>query len=181
MTFRRGGLAFEVRVYVFPCRPGGIPARNTRGERLLLYMGVIDILQSYRLKKRLEHAMKAMVHDAVGLLPTPNPPMQPQFPQDTISVHRPGFYATRFQSFYAQSVFRKIPSCELFALQILSYLSLLLKWNLRASSSVVMWSVLFFKTPWAVIFSLSHHLSLTHSSLLVFQVCHIFICMFAFC
>ncbi len=47
------------------CRPGGIPARNAKGERLLLYIGVIDILQSYRLKKKLEHAMKAMVHDGV--------------------------------------------------------------------------------------------------------------------
>ena len=46
-------------------RTGGIPARNTRGERLLLYMGVIDILQSYRLQKKLEHVMKAMVHDGV--------------------------------------------------------------------------------------------------------------------
>lgn len=27
---------------------GGIPARNNKGERLLLYIGIIDILQSYR-------------------------------------------------------------------------------------------------------------------------------------
>lgn len=27
---------------------GGIPARNSKGERLLLYIGIIDILQSYR-------------------------------------------------------------------------------------------------------------------------------------
>ncbi|MEE6527844.1 hypothetical protein FKM82_029534 [Ascaphus truei] len=27
---------------------GGIPARNAKGERLLLYIGVIDVLQSYR-------------------------------------------------------------------------------------------------------------------------------------
>lgn len=32
--------------------------------------------------------------------------------QDTISVHRPGFYATRFQNFYASRVFKKIPSCK---------------------------------------------------------------------
>lgn len=48
-------------------RPGGIPARNFRGERLLLYIGIIDILQSYRLAKKLEHAMKALVYDAVSL------------------------------------------------------------------------------------------------------------------
>lgn len=27
---------------------GGIPAVNGKGERLLLYIGIIDILQSYR-------------------------------------------------------------------------------------------------------------------------------------
>lgn len=29
-------------------KTGGIPARNSKGERLLLYIGIIDILQSYR-------------------------------------------------------------------------------------------------------------------------------------
>lgn len=47
-------------------RPGGIPARNSRGERLLLFIGIIDILQSYRLKKKLEHTWKAMIHDGVS-------------------------------------------------------------------------------------------------------------------
>jgi len=47
------------------CRPGGIPARNFRGERLLLYIGIIDILQSYRLAKKLEHAMKSIIYDGV--------------------------------------------------------------------------------------------------------------------
>jgi len=73
--------------------PGGIPARNSRGERLLLFIGIIDILQSYRLKKKLEHTWKAMIHDG-----------------DTVSVHRPGFYAQRFQDFMAKTVFKKIPS-----------------------------------------------------------------------
>ena len=44
---------------------GGIPARNSKGERLLLYVGIIDILQSYRFKKKLEHTFKAMIHDGV--------------------------------------------------------------------------------------------------------------------
>ncbi|XP_015610213.1 phosphatidylinositol 4-phosphate 5-kinase type-1 alpha isoform X10 [Cephus cinctus] len=76
--------------------PGGIPARNARGERLLLFMGIIDILQSYRLKKKLEHTWKSMIHDG-----------------DTVSVHRPGFYAQRFQDFMAKTVFKKIPSLDL--------------------------------------------------------------------
>lgn len=36
--------------------PGGIPARNHKGERLLLFVGIIDILQSYRLRKKLKVA-----------------------------------------------------------------------------------------------------------------------------
>ncbi|XP_077111765.1 phosphatidylinositol 4-phosphate 5-kinase type-1 alpha isoform X1 [Ranitomeya variabilis] len=71
---------------------GGIPSRNTRGERLLLYIGIIDILQAYRFMKKLEHSWKALVHDG-----------------DTVSVHRPGFYAERFQRFMCNTVFKKIP------------------------------------------------------------------------
>ncbi|XP_067468826.1 phosphatidylinositol 4-phosphate 5-kinase type-1 alpha-like isoform X2 [Thunnus thynnus] len=70
---------------------GGIPARNSRGERLLVYIGIIDILQSYRLVKKLEHSWKALIHDG-----------------DTVSVHRPSFYAERFQKFMCTTVFRKI-------------------------------------------------------------------------
>ncbi|XP_065166799.1 phosphatidylinositol 4-phosphate 5-kinase type-1 alpha isoform X16 [Atheta coriaria] len=73
--------------------PGGIPARNAQGERLLLYIGIIDILQSYRLRKKLEHSWKSLIHDG-----------------DTVSVHRPSFYANRFQNFMAEKVFKKIPS-----------------------------------------------------------------------
>lgn len=73
--------------------PGGIPARNSKGERLLLFLGIIDILQSYRLKKKLEHTWKSMLHDG-----------------DTVSVHRPSFYAQRFQDFMGKTVFKKIPS-----------------------------------------------------------------------
>uniref|UniRef100_A0A8D3CM18 Phosphatidylinositol-4-phosphate 5-kinase type 1 alpha n=1 Tax=Scophthalmus maximus TaxID=52904 RepID=A0A8D3CM18_SCOMX len=71
---------------------GGIPARSTKGERLLIYIGIIDILQSYRFIKKLEHSWKALVHDG-----------------DTVSVHRPGFYAERFQQFMCSTAFKKIP------------------------------------------------------------------------
>ncbi|XP_055643920.1 uncharacterized protein LOC129780063 isoform X3 [Toxorhynchites rutilus septentrionalis] len=73
--------------------PGGIPARSEKGERLLLFIGIIDILQSYRLRKKLEHTFKSIIHDG-----------------DTVSVHRPSFYAQRFQDFMAKTVFKKIPS-----------------------------------------------------------------------
>ncbi|KAJ1526925.1 hypothetical protein ONE63_008473 [Megalurothrips usitatus] len=76
--------------------PGGIPARNAAGERLLLFIGIIDILQSYRLKKKLEHTFKSIVTDG-----------------DTVSVHRPSFYAQRFLDFMSKTVFKKIPSLDL--------------------------------------------------------------------
>nr|XP_045607550.1 phosphatidylinositol 4-phosphate 5-kinase type-1 alpha-like isoform X13 [Procambarus clarkii] len=76
--------------------PGGIPARNAKGERLLLFLGIIDILQSFRLKKKLEHTFKSMIHDG-----------------DTISVHRPTFYAQRFLKFMEHTVFKRIPSLDL--------------------------------------------------------------------
>ncbi|XP_037105578.1 phosphatidylinositol 4-phosphate 5-kinase type-1 gamma isoform X1 [Syngnathus acus] len=74
---------------------GGIPAVSGKGERLLLYVGIIDILQSYRLIKKLEHTWKALVHDG-----------------DTVSVHRPGFYADRFFKFMSSTVFRKSSSLK---------------------------------------------------------------------
>ncbi|XP_026554850.1 phosphatidylinositol 4-phosphate 5-kinase type-1 gamma isoform X3 [Pseudonaja textilis] len=73
---------------------GGIPAVNGKGEHLLLHVGIIDILQSYRLIKKLEHTWKALVHDG-----------------DTVSVHRPSFYAERFFKFMTNTVFRK-SSCR---------------------------------------------------------------------
>lgn len=50
------------------CSPGGVPAKNSRGERLLLYIGIIDILQNYRLLKKMEHTFKSVVHEAVRTL-----------------------------------------------------------------------------------------------------------------
>ncbi|XP_057683712.1 phosphatidylinositol-4-phosphate 5-kinase, type I, alpha, a [Corythoichthys intestinalis] len=69
---------------------GGIPARNSKGQRLLIYIGIIDILQSYRFIKMLEHTWKSLVQDG-----------------DTVSVHRPDFYADRFQKFMCNTVFKK--------------------------------------------------------------------------
>uniref|UniRef100_A0A3Q0T666 PIPK domain-containing protein n=1 Tax=Amphilophus citrinellus TaxID=61819 RepID=A0A3Q0T666_AMPCI len=69
---------------------GGIPARTHKDEKLLIYLGIIDILQSYRFIKKLEHSWKALVYDG-----------------DSVSVHRPGFYASRFLKFMSTRVFRK--------------------------------------------------------------------------
>ncbi|XP_024129976.1 phosphatidylinositol 4-phosphate 5-kinase type-1 gamma isoform X2 [Oryzias melastigma] len=72
---------------------GGIPAVSSKGERLLLFIGIIDILQSYRLIKKLEHSWKSLIHDG-----------------DTVSVHRPCFYAERFYKFCSTIVFKKSSS-----------------------------------------------------------------------
>ncbi|XP_056146488.1 phosphatidylinositol 4-phosphate 5-kinase type-1 beta-like [Lampris incognitus] len=69
---------------------GGIPAKH-KDEKLLIFLGIIDILQSYRFIKKVEHSWKALVHDG-----------------DTVSVHRPSFYADRFLKFMGTTVFKKI-------------------------------------------------------------------------
>ncbi|XP_017344427.1 phosphatidylinositol-4-phosphate 5-kinase, type I, beta a isoform X3 [Ictalurus punctatus] len=71
---------------------GGIPAKH-KDEKLLIFLGIIDILQSYRFIKKVEHSWKALVHDG-----------------DTVSVHRPSFYAERFLKFMGGTVFKKINS-----------------------------------------------------------------------
>uniref|UniRef100_A0A3B4TB65 Phosphatidylinositol-4-phosphate 5-kinase, type I, beta a n=1 Tax=Seriola dumerili TaxID=41447 RepID=A0A3B4TB65_SERDU len=68
---------------------GGIPAKH-KDENLLIFLGIIDILQSYRFIKKVEHSWKALVHDG-----------------DTVSVHRPSFYADRFLKFMESTVFKK--------------------------------------------------------------------------
>lgn len=67
-----------------------MPARNQKGERLLLFLGIIDILQNYRLFKKLEHTWKSIIHDG-----------------DSISVHNPSFYAERFQNYISRRVFMR--------------------------------------------------------------------------
>lgn len=69
---------------------GGIPAKSDKGEHVILFIGIIDVLQSYKLMKKIEHTVKSMFFDS-----------------DTISVHRPDFYATRFLNFMTKTVFHK--------------------------------------------------------------------------
>uniref|UniRef100_A0A5S6QE17 PIPK domain-containing protein n=1 Tax=Trichuris muris TaxID=70415 RepID=A0A5S6QE17_TRIMR len=70
---------------------GGILAHNVLGERLLLFLGIIDILQNYRLFKRMEHGWKSLLHDG-----------------DSISVHHPNFYSQRFQKFLKEIAFTRV-------------------------------------------------------------------------
>ena len=46
---------------------GGIPATNKKGEQLLIFVGIIDILQNYRLSKKIAHAFKSVITDGVSV------------------------------------------------------------------------------------------------------------------
>ncbi|XP_077594019.1 phosphatidylinositol-4-phosphate 5-kinase, type I, beta a isoform X1 [Stigmatopora nigra] len=69
---------------------GGIPAKH-KDEKMLIFLGIIDILQSYRFIKKVEHSWKSLLHDG-----------------DTVSVHRPNFYADRFLKFMGSTVFKRL-------------------------------------------------------------------------
>ena len=73
-----------------PPHSGGTLAVNEKGQQCLLFLGVIDILQNYRLLKKMEHSFKSIYADG-----------------DTVSVHRPGFYAERFLKFCFDRVFKR--------------------------------------------------------------------------
>lgn len=59
---------------------------------VVLYMGVIDILQNYNLRKKIEHAYKSL-----------------QFDPMTISVVEPKIYDERFIKFLEEKVFPETP------------------------------------------------------------------------
>ncbi|XP_059168250.1 phosphatidylinositol 4-phosphate 5-kinase type-1 beta-like [Physella acuta] len=62
--------------------PGGIPALNADGEQVFIFLGIIDILQSYGVKKRLEYFFKSLYSN-----------------RNTISVNPPDKYKSRFLTF----------------------------------------------------------------------------------
>lgn len=72
---------------------GGIPAKKVTGEPLVIYCGVIDILQCYKTLKKLEHRFKAIIYDG-----------------KTVSVHKPSYYSERFLKFLRSEVFRPAKS-----------------------------------------------------------------------
>ena len=72
---------------------GGLVAYSDQGEKVYLFVGVIDVLQNYGRMKKLEHNYKAMVYNG-----------------DEVSVHRPDFYRQRFQEFMSTRVFEADPS-----------------------------------------------------------------------
>ena len=70
---------------------GAIPAKKSNGDNLLIFIGIIDLLQSFGPAKKLEHTWKSIIHDSA-----------------TVSVHNPTFYAERFKTFLFDKVFRKM-------------------------------------------------------------------------
>eukprot|EP01137_Pigoraptor_chileana_P015226 Opistho-2@70910 len=73
----------------------GLLAVTENNEWCLVFIGTIDILQQYKLKKKLEHTWKAFWYDG-----------------DTVSVVRPEFYSDRFQEFMRSSVFQPVRNPE---------------------------------------------------------------------
>lgn len=59
---------------------------------VVLYMGIIDILQQYNMRKKIEHAYKSL-----------------QFDPTTISVVDPKMYAERFIKFSENKIFPQTP------------------------------------------------------------------------
>lgn len=70
---------------------GGVVCYNEQNEKCFLFLGIIDVLQSYVVKKKLEHTWKALIYDG-----------------DTVSVHKPGFYSNRFLQFMSERVFQPL-------------------------------------------------------------------------
>lgn len=66
---------------------GGIPATNENKQRLILFVGIIDVLQDYGFKKKMEHKLKSIIHDG-----------------NTISVINPETYKLRFLNFITEYV-----------------------------------------------------------------------------
>ena len=61
----------ERQLFIFYQDDGGLRATNELNQSLdnIYYLGIIDILTPYNMKKRLEHVWKGLSADIVSLLP----------------------------------------------------------------------------------------------------------------
>eukprot|EP01134_Creolimax_fragrantissima_P000146 CFRG0146T1 len=91
---------------------GGVLGFINSDQPVLLFLGVIDVLQTYKLRKRMEHTLKAAYADG-----------------ETISVCEPKFYASRLQSFMLGTVFK--PVCADVAASLMTAAHR--KWNVNKS------------------------------------------------
>lgn len=65
----------------------GIEASSASGEKLVLFVGIIDVLQDYSIKKNIEHNLKAILYE-----------------KNTVSVQTSEFYAKRFLKYMTKYV-----------------------------------------------------------------------------
>ena len=63
---RAKGIGLENWIATHSAFKAGIPATNNKGERLRIFVGIIDILQYYRLSKKIEHTFKSVIGDGVS-------------------------------------------------------------------------------------------------------------------
>ncbi|CAF4127449.1 unnamed protein product [Rotaria magnacalcarata] len=70
---------------------GGIPAINEKGERILLFFGIIDILQTFDICKVMQQQYQTVENPDVV---------------DARSIVAADFYADRFKKFVFERVFR---------------------------------------------------------------------------
>ena len=63
---RAKGIGLENLIATHSALKDGIPATNNKGERLRIFVGIIDILQYYRLSKKIEHTFKSVIGDGVS-------------------------------------------------------------------------------------------------------------------
>eukprot|EP00127_Corallochytrium_limacisporum_P001174 Clim_evm9s44 gene=Clim_evmTU9s44 len=75
---------------------GGIVGYTLDGRKVLIFCGVIDILQQYGARKKLEHNFKAVIHDG-----------------KTVSVCHPSYYKRRFDNFFRDKVFKVLTDSHL--------------------------------------------------------------------
>ena len=83
--------SIQLSVHLATIPDGGFPVKLPNGDFAIVFVGIIDILQNFRTKKRIEHAVKSLIVDG-----------------DTISVQKPSFYAKRFLKFMTEDVFKEV-------------------------------------------------------------------------
>ena len=82
--------SIELATHLCGVPDGGFPAKLPNGDFVIIFIGLIDILQNFRAMKKIEHAMKSIVIE-----------------KETFSVQKPPFYAKRFLKFMKDEVFRE--------------------------------------------------------------------------
>ncbi|KJH53554.1 1-phosphatidylinositol-4-phosphate 5-kinase [Dictyocaulus viviparus] len=92
--------------------PGGVPARNSNGDRLILFLGKHN---RYSTKLSVSKENGTYVESGLARWVFIKLLCDDKYFKDSISVHNPNFYAQRFLSFMTEHVFKKGPGNFLMA------------------------------------------------------------------